>query len=468
MHRRLMALLLVLGVASVAALGTWYGTTRIDLSDSPNDVDHVTLYQNGLAAISLVRPYDAPGGETWLTFQLPTTTVFDSILVRGDGIVVKELRSSLSQSPVLHPGDQLIVHVRDGPRIEGSLLEQSGDQLLIATKDSSALVRMSDIATVEVKGRAVDPAEAGTTTVSILVTADAGPRTVKLSYLAQGAGWSPNHIFDPTTGAFTFFATLTGMQDWDNVTLDLIAGNPNMVYTPAPRAMTPSSPTFDYAGLGGSGPAYGDGFTPSSSLGDLHKYHFKGTVTLRQGELVRLPVATGTVQVLRHFYEANAQPHERAWTGLPEKYQFRNTLAEPIPAGPVRIYLGGEWVGADNVQAVGISEIANITAAFSGDVKARTVVDSVVRGEPFNSGEYGRRIRHVTTVYDVQVRNLRTGADAAIDVRATFEPGTWRIIGVDAIPPESLREGTTLVWNENAGSGEVLHHRITVQHDEDV
>lgn len=465
MKHPLLLVAVVFGVASVAALGTFYGTPRLDLSRSATDVDHVTLYQNGLAAIQLAREFEGTGGDVVLVFQFPTTTVFDSITVHGDGVTVKELRSSLSSSPVLHPGDQLVVHVQDGPRLEGTLLEQHGNQLLLATSGATSIVDMGDVSAVEVKGRAVDPAETGTTTVSILVASGTGMHGIRVSYLAQGSGWNPSYILDPGTGRMTFFATLTGMQDWENVTLDLVSGNPNLVYQPSyrtpPRA---SAPALDFSGMGGMQDSYEPGFTPSTSLGDLHKYHYPGTITTRQGETVRLPVATGEVEILRHYYEATAHARQASWTGLPERYELRNTLGEPLPAGPVRLYLDGAFVGADNLPALGRGESGNVTAASSSDVKARTVLVSETRGDPFDASGY-RRLQHVTYVYDVQVRNLR---DDGIDVRTTFEPGGHQLVSTAAVPAADRLEGTRMVWDADLGNGETASYRVTMKVEHNV
>ena len=76
---------------------------EVSFSGDRNDVDHVTLYENGLAAISLARSFSSPGGEQVLTFQVPTTAVFETLTVSGEGVAVEELRSALSSKPVLEP-----------------------------------------------------------------------------------------------------------------------------------------------------------------------------------------------------------------------------------------------------------------------------------------------------------------------------------------------------------------------------
>ncbi|MCA1820110.1 MAG: hypothetical protein LC620_08715, partial [Halobacteriales archaeon] len=277
MSRRLWPPVLIVLLLASASLAAYWGIPRTPLSRDPNEVDHVSLYQNGLAAISLVRPFDSTGGSQVLTLSLPTTTIFDSLTVTGDGVAVRELRSSLSADPALHPGDRLLVRTDDGSTISGTFLAQEDDQLMLAKEDGTAVVRFAHITAVEVSGRTIAPGGPGSTSVSILVSAPAGHHVVRVAYLAQGVGWNPNYILDPDTGAMTFFATLTGLQDWANVTLDLVAGNPNMVYTPQTYA-----PRLEYAGMGGamdlaSTSTYAPPVGGSETLGAMHRYHYEGT-----------------------------------------------------------------------------------------------------------------------------------------------------------------------------------------------
>ena len=463
MQRRIIVPVVVLSLLAAAAFAAYLGIPHTRLSQNPDDVDHVALYQNGLAAISLVRPFEAVGGLQVLELSLPTTTIFDSVTVTGEGVTVKELRSSLAADPALHPGDKLSVRSDDGATFAGTFLGTHGDQLLLSKEGGTVVIQMQHITAVEVTGRAVDPSGPGSTAVTILVQAEKGPRSVRVAYLAQGVGWSPNYILDPKTGAMTFFATLTGLQDWHNVTLDLVAGNPNMVYTPQPMSQ---EPTLAYAGLTADAATkggYGGGFGSSQALGAMHRYHYPGTVELALGETVRLPVVSGTVDVMRHYFRADGSGYAQDWAALPETYQIRNTLGETLPAGPVRVYLEGEWIGADNLPALGKGEQGNVTVSFSDDVKARTTQVSQTRSEPSfpypASPRQGRVV--VTTTYDFQVRNL---SDKQVDLRATFqtnEGGTTRVLNLSPQPDED--NGSLRVWNDDVAAGATVHYTVTIE-----
>ncbi len=236
MARTAILLASLLLVASATAYGTFVAT-QVRVGSSAHDADHVTLYQNGLAAISLAREFEATGASQQVTFRVPTTAVFESVRVEGSNVQVQELRSSLAADPTLHPGDDLIVRLKDGTApIEGTLVQMMGSQFALSHEGGSILVEMDAVSAIEVKGRALDPDAAGSTTITVVLTAPAGTRTIMIGYLAQGAGWTPHHLVDVQTGVWTFFASLTGLQDWSNVTLDLVAGSPNVVYQPSYRS----------------------------------------------------------------------------------------------------------------------------------------------------------------------------------------------------------------------------------------
>jgi hypothetical protein len=462
--RGVMPALFVLLLAG-AAFASVLTVPRTPLSRGLDDADHVTLYQNGLAAIRLVRPFEGVGGDQVLTLQLPTTTVFDSLTIRGEGVAVKEMRSSLAADPALRPGDILTVHTRDGKSTEGTFQSQQGGQILLTRDGGTVLVQADQVTRIDVSGRAVDPSGPGSTTVDVLVRASAGPRSVHVSYLAQGAGWTPNYVLDPATGAMTFFATLTGLQDWRNVTLDLMAGSPNVVLTPQP------SGDFRYGGIGGAvAPAaeYDSGFGSSQSLGALHRYSYRGTVDMARGQTIRLAVVDGKAEIPRHYYHASAGPSPYEWTGLPELYQLRNTLGETLPRGAVRVYLDGEFVGSDTLPALGKTEQGNITVARSNDVKARVVLEreerSVPRAEPQPNGVL-RNVVTVTRVYDLQVRNL---ADETVDTRATFQANEGPRTKVASVQPSpDSTVGGLRVWNAQLPAGATSHYRLTIETVED-
>lgn len=467
MDSKVLAILLgTLTLASVAAVLPLYS----QLSHDRDDVDHVTLYQNGLAAISLVRGFTSPGGEQVLAFQLPTTAMFETLTVAGEGVAVMELRSSLAARPLLEAGDVLVVHLDDKTLVAGTLVARQDGSLLLTTEGGTTLVQESHVTAIEVTGRRVDPRSTNAVDVTVKVRAAAGGHSVRLSYLALGSGWEPHYHLDALTGDMTFFASLTGLQDWSNVTLDLVSGNPSRVYT-----RTLAQPEYAYSGLSldsvqasGSTGTYSSAFGGSESLGDLHRYHYPGTVSFSRGEAVRLPVATGRAEIVRHYYTTTLGAYPIGWQGLAETYHIRNRLSEPLPAGRIDVSLGPEWIGSDTLPDLARGEDANVTVAHSGEVKARVEVTSESTTEPTPVDQFGRRTHVRTTAYDLEVRNLRQGPGATVDVRLVFQSESYRTLTTRIDPSPSEEHGDVKVWNRTVASGETLVLRVTLERTEDV
>lgn len=433
MERRFLATLGVLTVVAGFAVAAYVseGPVRTTLSRSPDAADHVTLYENGLAAVALRRSFDSTGATQVIRYALPTTTVFESIRLEGEGVQVKETRSSLSDRPFAQPGDDVVLHIDGGATFTGVLLSLEDGTFLVDQGEGhgTAVVAAGQVKAIEVKGRTVRPEGPGTTNVDFVVDSAAGNHTVKLSYLAQGPGWTPSYQLDVGTGRITFFATVTGVADWSDVGLDIVAGSPRVV---AQARFQAASLSFDRITLGGAGGAgnagdgYSDAFEPSTALGDLHKYHYPARMSFQRGETVRLAVLTGSVEVQRHYYRlegAGGMERVQAF----ETYQVRNTLSEPLASGVVRMYLGDEWVGADTMQDVGRGESTNVTSASSGEVKGE-----VVTVEHHSTG-YGSGSSEDWT-YRFTVKNHRQGDGASIDVHAEFRLDYYQTVTLDRHP----------------------------------
>lgn len=443
-------------LATFAGAAVLLGTPRIQLHDQPSEADQVTLYQSGLAFIGLGRDFLAPGGEALLTFAVPTTAIFDSLRIIGQGVEVIEVRSTLAERPVLEVGDRVAVHL-DGEVFRGTILSLDEGQAALS-KDGGgfALLDLGKAQAVEVEGRSIVEAKPGSAEVTALVKAPAGNHTVRLSYLARGPGWEAVHKMDAATGAWAFEAVLTGLEDWADVELDLVAGSPNVVYTPSLQAKD-----FAYderatmAGLAAAGAPSADGFSPSTPLGDLHRYHLQRPVDLAKGETVRLPVLDGTVQVLRNYYEATGST---GWGGLSgdrqlvtvrERSEIKNVLPEPLQPGLVRFYREDTWIGDDALPAVPKGDRANVTLALAQDVKAKVVLESVR-----STGDRD------TYTYALVVENFK---DRAVDLRATMGYGTYRTNLLRAEPAAEEQQGGMLAWNDALEPGASKTYRITYE-----
>ncbi len=462
MHRRVLVILLFLAALTTAALAAFvgFGPPRVTLSDDAGTADQVTLYQNGLAFVELSRSFQAPNGTAELAFQVPASTVFGSVRIEGGDVAVTELRSTLSEHSVVRAGDEVLAHVGDQV-FSGTVISQTDGELLLSTEEGTTVVSTDRIDALEIRGRTLEQPSAGSALVTALVEAEPGRQTVRITYLARGAGWTPHHELDTRTGAWTMHARLTGLHDWENVTLELVSGSPHVVTTsPFPTQEDEAAREGGALGDdGGGAPSFDVGFGSSEQLGELNRYTLDREITLHRGQSVRLPVLTGEVELLGHTHDISTSTGFGAARGeetsiqVFERYEIHNTLDEPLPPGVVSLYRDGTWIGEDVLEPTPREDRTNITAAFSEDVDASLVLES------FNSTEL-----QDTRTYALHVENFKPSfaEDAGrVDLRASLSYPSDRTSLTDTDPEPTRVVGTTVTWERSLNPGEALTFRIT-------
>lgn len=410
----------------------------VALTLTPNAADRVMLYQNGLASVSLSRSFDATPDGTRLTFALPPTVVFDSVRLEGEGVTVKEIRSTTSQSSGIHPGDEVIVHV-DAQKYAGTIQAIEDGTITLRTPTGLTYVEMTKATAIEITKTDIAPAPVGSLSAEALVIAPLGSHNVTLSYLLRGPGWTPTYALDADTGDLVFFATLTAADDWHGVSLDLMSGSPHLVYTPSVFARDAGAPESASKGL------YDASFGESTQVGDLHRYHYDGTINLSRGEAARLVVAEGKAKIVRSYHEIHANT---GWGGLSgdsqnvavlEKLQIQNDLSEPLPAGTLRAYRGGEFVGEDTMESLPKGDATNVTLATSQDIKAKLTLVS-------NAADASKDAYS----YSLSLRNF----GGASDVRVVIDVPTFRTTLRSFEPPSGVARGGSVAWDAQLGAGE--------------
>lgn len=448
MKRRVLALSLggILLAATAATAIVLLGPPRVDLTRNASDVDHVTLYQNGLAFIELTRRFESRGGESLLALPLPAGARMDSVQIEGPGVTLHELRSPETGDASLREGDQLVVHSQDGAVFRGTFVGREEGSLVLVTEAGLALVSEPSILAIEIEGRPASGRSAGTFEVLARAQAAPGEHEVHISYLASGPGWTPHYALDADTGAFTFYATLTGLDDWRNVTLDLVSGSPNVVLSPRPLQMRSYEAAVELA------VAPADEVGASVPLGELHRYRYARPLEVSSGETVRLLVEAGELEIVRdaHVATVSAGFDGLASEGTPvqavERLEFRNTLGEPLPAGRVAVEREGTWIGEDILPATSRGERGNVTLATSLDVSARLVLEGSSSLEDRD-----------TFGYALHVFNRK---DAAIDLRAVITYPTYRATLLNATPAPDESLGGRVVWNALLAAGGETTFRI--------
>ncbi len=438
----------MIGTAAVVALVRDRPDT-VPLSGSPEAADQVTLYQSGLVFVELDRSFQAPGDEAVLELTVPASTFVDSLRVQGESVAVKEVRASSALDPTFQEGDTLVV-TTDTRTYEGELIDQREQGLLLDTGESATLVKEEAIESVELVDGTDQASPTNAVDVEVLVDAPAGNRTVEVSYLAQGPQWVPSYQLDVDTGRFTFFATLQGVFSWDNVTLNLVSGSPNVVAQPD---------RFDDAhrdaaagGADADAPSYEVGVQPAGTLGSLHRYQLDRPVNLTAGQTLRLPVLEDGIRIVDRYHEARERlgwgstRDDARETTVHERYELENNLTEPLPPGVIRFFEQGTWIGEDRLPQTPLGAHANVTVATAFEVDARTTLVEQ------SSDDQGT----TTSTYRLEVTNRRSADrdDAAVDLRAFLDAPDDRVTLVSTEPDPYEQTATAAQWRTTLPPGE--------------
>lgn len=443
--------LALVATAAVAAVLTQSGPDRVQLTDERDAADRVTLYQNGVAFVELNRTFTAGPGDEILELPVPSTTVLDSLRVEGDGVRVREVRASPGLEGPVQVGDEVRVRTADRT-YRGVLVDRADGELVLARDSNATVVREEAVEAVEIDGRSLADADPTAARVSVLADAEAGNRTVRVTYLARGPSWHPSYDLDLDGGRTTFFATLAGLHTWKNVTVDLVSGTPNLAIDPEP---VPSRGREDVTDDGGGG--FESGFSNPASLGELHRYRLDRTTNLTSGETVRLPVRTGQLESLRDYRSVRASVGfgddrgDRQRVDVLERHEVESTFDEPLPPGVVRFYRQGTWVGEDDLEALPAGGTANLTVSRSIDVTADVRLANVES-----------TAERETRTYVLTVENAKTDGEA-VDLEAELSYPSFRTNLVDAEPEPDRASGTTVRWLADLPAGETASFRLTYE-----
>jgi hypothetical protein len=454
MRKRTIGILLGLFVVASVALAAFLGgdeTPSVALNDTGSG-DQVTIYESGLAQVELERTFDTAHDRAFLGFSAPATTVSDSVRVDGEGVNVLEVRASPSLDGPVQPGDEVRVHVAD-ETYEGVLVDRNGGQVVLAVDGSTTVVNAEKVRAIEVPGRDLAGQDADADQLSVLADLASGAHEVTVRYLAQGPSWSANYHLDLANDEDTFYASLSDLHTWENVSLSLVAGQPHVVTTPDRPG--PSRGTYAEEGAAHDGGGGGE-FSSASSLGELHRYDLDRRVNLTQGEQLRLPVREDAMRVEDTFQAVEASTgfgdHQGAGQDVPveTRHEVANRLDEPLPGGVVRLHNASTWVGEDRIDPIPVGETANVTSARSTQVDASLRLTSLS-----TSGDTETR------TYELRVENHET--TDPVDVRLQLSYPSYRTNLVSTSPQADEALGTTAFWSTTLGANEASTFALTYE-----
>lgn len=292
----------------------------------------------------------------------------------------------------------------------------------------------------------------------------AGKREVELAYLTSGLGWQADYVAEMNATedrvALSAWATLsnTSGADFANARVQVMAGDVNVVTdAPMPRQRGAEKLLMATAAMAPAAPV-------RERLGGYHLYTLAQAVSLRDGERKQVALMAPAQLAAERTLILDPLPPQ-AWRDRaaeqPAQHplavlRLKNTGAEPLPAGTIRVFErardgGATFVGEDRLTATPAGASARVALGRAFDVSAR-------RGQT----DFTRVSAEITeAAWEVRLANAGD-APAKVVVRESFG-GDWLVLS--ETQPHAKENAATAAWTVTVpAKGEtVLSYRARVK-----
>ncbi|MCS7239680.1 MAG: hypothetical protein NZ651_00265 [Candidatus Bipolaricaulota bacterium] len=350
----------------------------------------LVLYSTGTALVEETRTVTLAKEGVLELWGFPRGTLWETLVV--EGVEILALRPVPPKAWSLQDllGKEITVQTKAGA-FRGVLREISEEGLVVETEEGVVLVREY----LWLLGPTYTPT--GQSQVILCYRcAEPGEKNVRFRYLAQGLTWEISYDAEFAGGNLTILGKAlvqndTGM-DFRNAKITLIAG----------AVRGPAKDT----GLRALAFAPEAASTEAGEAFEYHRYDLFGTWDLPQGRMV-LPLVHATIPATE-FYRFSGGPVE---VGL----RF-NTKETVFPAGEIRVYAEGIFVGANNIGHLPKGKDAELVVGAAFDLTGTRVQ---VRRERIGENLYR----------DTWCITLRSAKDKKVEVEVIETlSGYWRIL----------------------------------------
>ena len=410
MRRLLLALPLVL-----VLLGLGLGANSLERVDKEVIL---TIYGGDLALVSEFRTIELEPGRTVVRLKgFPGELLPNSVFVEGLTGPIEVLEQEFLHEPVNTPtllerflGQE--IEVRDGESVyrgillgfdglEGVILrERTGEVQIIKSPTGFTLPEL--------------PLLADEPTLTWLIETElGGEQPIRLSYLTHGLSWKASytaHLAEGEDGMMVMaLKSLVSISNDSGLTyrdarVRLVAGQPHRVarergYPRVALEVVAAAPPF-----------------LEEAVVEYHLYTLDRPATLEDGRTKQLAfISAPRVQIERHYiYEP--QVLDGIWTKVEFLNSELNGLGRPLPAGTVRFYQEGLFLGEDLLRHTPVDERVSLMVGRAFDlVGERTLVEHRQVAE--------RRYR------DTLLITLRNHKDKDVTIRVIEHlRGEWTIL----------------------------------------
>ena len=455
--------------------------TGIELRSTLEDQQQVavTIYDSDLALVRDQRSVDLPKGQTELAFrdvsaQIKPETVIFRNLTDPHGTIIREQNFDfdlLSPQKLLekYVGKDVMV-VRSHP--------QTGADTSVSAKvlaaNSGVVLQIGDKIETGVPGRIVYPdvpqnLRDRPTLLLDLENARSGQQDLELSYLTGGLSWKADYVAllarDEKNIDLSGWVTLTNKAGttFRQATLQLVAGDVNLVPTEQPRARDFMMKTA----MAEAAPAMAE-----EGLFEYHLYTLQRPTTIKDNQTKQVALLNAPqVQVKKDYLLKGTSYYYRGpYSDLGRKIkvatflEFANKkddgLGMPLPKGVIRVYQQDsrgmtQFIGEDRIDHTPKNETVRLKLGEAFDLTAdRTQTDFLKlsgKNEPLLA----------ESAYQIVLKNAK---ETPVTIRVQEPiPGEWKILQENH--KHSRIDANTAEWNISvpADSSATLTYRVRVK-----
>ena len=347
-----------------------FGSGAISL-ETEGDLE-LTVYGNDLAMVSELRTLVLEPGEVTVSLEdLPEQLIPSSVYLEGLTGEIEVLEQEFLYEPL---GESALLERFLGREIEVRDREGSYRGILLGV--DGGIILQERTGEVQVIKEPIGftfpglPVMATRPQLNLLLSTDLwGEQEVRLSYLTRGLSWGASYtaVLDEQRMDLEGLVSIVNRSglSFKGAKLRFVAGEPHRVaertvgYAKAMAEAAPPSPQF----------------TEEAAF-EYHLYTLERPATIEDGRTKQLSfISAPDVRIERRYiYESQVQD------GVLVKVEFLNSklngLGQPLPAGTVRFYQDGLFVGEDRISHTPVDERVSLTVGRAFDlVGERTQVE---------------------------------------------------------------------------------------------
>ena len=431
------------------AAGSAFGQTpaRVTVGADARSAVNVTIYNSGLALVRETRDVELPRGTVALRYAdvasqiRPETVHVSDASGQGSFSVLEQNYKYDVLTPTrlmeLYLARELTLVAVNPATGE----ERRRQATLLSTQDGQYVYRTSEGITFGLPDRVVLPEVPSNfverpTLEWLLDAREAGRRTIESAYLTYGMGWSADYVLvlsdDDRTADVTGWVTLRNDSGigFDDVGLQLVAGQVNVVPPPAPPM---GQAVYAYAAMPAATPAPEEPQFVEEGMFEYHLYTLQRATDLadREQKQIELLGADGVPIEKKYKLEGDSYYYVSQYSGIMENLDVgvwiefvnsdENHLGMPLPAGTVRVYKadadgGQQFLGEDAIEHTPREERVKLRVGSAFDIVAdRRQTDYEILSDVLYETEW-----------EVKIRN-RKAERVIVEVREPMA-GDWEIL----------------------------------------